>query len=416
MMSEPTIVRRVLANGLVVVVAERRTAPLAATTLIYRAGSLHEEPGKTGLAHLMEHMMFRGTPTNPQGMIDATTGGRGGINNALTTTDYTAYYFLLPREHWRVPLEIEADRMVNCALDPGPFEKERRVALEERKMLEDDPDTALDEAIDRLALTCHPYRNPVVGLREDLETLSFADLKRFYADCYRPNNAILAIAGDVDADGVLRAAEELFGGIEPGVLPVASGLVEPPQRGPRHINVRGVAATPGVEIAFRCPESTHPDTPVIEVLATLLAGGRGSRFHRAFVAGDGPATDVAATRFLQKDPGLFYISASLHEGVDPGRFEEDVLTMLADLRRTGPSPQELERARRLFRVDLVFGRETALGLAGSIGFWEMLGGRELGDAFERSLLVVSGDDVVRILDTYFDPDVRSSAWLVPESE
>ncbi len=416
MPSEPTIEKRVLANGFVVVVAERQTAPLAATTLIYRAGSLHESPGKTGLAHLMEHMMFRGTPANPQGVIDAATGGRGGINNALTTTDYTAYYFVLPREHWRLPLEIEADRMMNCALEADAFEKERRVALEERKMLDDDPDTALDEAIDRLALTRHPYRNPVVGLREDLTALSFTDLERFYSDRYRPNNAILAVAGDVDADEVFDAAEDLFAGIEAGELPDAPGIVEPPQREPRHADVRGVAATPGVEIAFRCPEGTHPDTPAVEVLATLLAAGRGSRFHRTFVAGDGVATDVSATRFLQKDPGLFYVSATLHEGVEPGPFEDDVIGVLAALAKTGPSSQELERARRLIHVDLILARETSLGLAGALGFWEMLGGRELGDAFEQRLLDVSGDDVVRILKTYFDPDVRSSAWLVPDSE
>ncbi len=407
----------VLDNGLVVLAAPVRGSSLVATTLLYRVGSYHEVPGKTGLAHLMEHMMFRGTERYPRGAIDAATGARGGVNNALTTADYTAYYFVLPAEHWRVPLELEADRMFGCTLDRASFEVEKRVAIEERKMFDDDPEAALDEAVDSIALTRHPYRHPVVGLREDLPGLGHDDLRSFYRAHYGPNNAVLAVAGDVDPERVIDAAREHFGDLSRVRLSSASPIAEPPQTTPRRVVIeREDAAAPQAVVVYRCPSATDENAPAVEVLAAILGTGRGSLLHRRFVVGDAIAAEVSAMRLLQRDPGLFYVAAQLHPDVEPETFEDGALSIIEELRGSGVTEEDVERAKNVIRLDLLLGRETCLGLSGALGFWETLGGWRLGDAYEERLDAVRPDDVARVLEIYFDPDSRSSAWLTPRGE
>ncbi len=412
----PTPTKIILPNGLAVLVLRRDHAPIVATTLLYGAGSLHEPDGHTGLAHLMEHMMFRGTAAYPQGEIDSLTGRLGGVNNAVTTTDYAAYYFVLPSEHWRVPLAIEADRMAGCPIDVESFETERRVALEERKMFQDDPEAMLDETVDRLALTRHPYRHPVVGLREDIERLTFGDLRAFYESHYVPNNAVLAVAGDVDEDAVVAEAERLFAGVESGDLAPLSSQVEPLQTSPRHATMRRGTAPPQAVLAYHTPSATHADAPAVEILATLLGVGRTCRLYNRFVAGDGVASEISATRLFQKEPGLFYIAGTLHPGADLERFERDVMQVLEDVARKPIPSDELAKGTEQMRTDHELARETCLGLAGGLAFWETLGGWELERQFETGLAQVSGPDIARVVETHFDPDTRSVAWLMPEDE
>jgi zinc protease len=412
----PTPIEVTLPNGLVVLVLRRDHAPIVATTLLYGAGSLHEPDGHTGLAHLMEHMMFRGTPAYPQGEIDSLTGRLGGVNNAVTTTDYAAYYFVLPSEHWRVPLEIEADRMAACPIDVESFETERRVALEERKMFQDDPEAMLDETVDRLALERHPYRHPVVGLREDIERMTFGDLRAFYESHYVPNNAVLAVAGDIDEDQVVAEAGRLFGTIEAGALAPIPSHAEPPQTSPRHAEIQHGAAPPQAVLAYHTPSATHDDAPAVELLATLLGVGRTCRLYKRFVAGDGVASEISATRLFQKEPGLFYIAGTLHPGADLEQFEGDVMRVLEELAREPVPRDELAKATEQIRTDHELGRETCLGLAGALAFWETLGGWQLEREFETGLANVTGEDVARVVETYFAPDTRSVAWLTPVDE
>ncbi len=402
-----------LENGLVVLTA-RLDTPVEAVVILYNAGSLHESPGATGLAHLTEHMMFRGTPTLPQGRIDEITSELGGVNNAMTTSDNTAYYFVLPPGSWGAALTIEADRMRGLTLDPAAFETERRIALEERRMLDDDPDSVLDEALEALAFERHPYRFPVVGLLKDLERLTLEDLRQYYTTYYRPNNAVLAVAGPIDPAAVVAAAQELFGGIEPAEVPTRPIVRDPDQQAPRHAEVTADVASPRVALGYRCPEAMHPDSPALELLATLLSSGRSSRLYEALVAQDGRVSEVAAVRLLQRDPGLFTISATLQPGVPAQDVQTVVLGLLDRLAGEGPSQTELAKARKLAALEQRIGHETALSLAGFLAFWESLGGWENGEAFERRVLETTADDVVRVLDSYFKPSMRNSAWLIPK--
>ena len=411
-MDFPDLRRTVLPNGLTVLVCPWSESPTAAVLIIYGAGSVHEPPGCTGLAHLTEHMMFRGTPDRPEGAIDELTNAMGGVNNAMTTGDYAAYYFAVPGEHWREAIAVEADRMHRCEMGADAFETERRIAIEERKMLEDDPEAMLDEALEALAFRRHPYGLPVVGLLPHLESATVDDLRSFYRTRYVPANAVLVVVGDVDAEVVGESAAELFSDVPRSPVPPSEAPVEGPQTEPRSLALEREASVPRLSVGFHCPGAVNADSATLSVLAALLASGRTSRLHSRLVTGEGTATDVCVSHILQKDPGLLTISAELAPGERPGACEGVILRVLAELRRDGLSGGELDRARRHAVLDAWLGRETPLGLAGFLGFWEQLGGWELGVEFEERLIGVEADDVTAVLDAHLNPETRSTAWLV----
>jgi len=275
--TRPRIERTLLENGLTVLTVELNDHPLVATVMLYGAGSVDEPVGKSGLAHLMEHMMFRGTREHPAGAIDLLTGRLGGLNNAVTTHDTTSYYFVMPAAEWRTPLALEADRMTGCELSEAAFEAERRIALEERGMLDDDPEALADEELDRIAFGTHPYARPVVGERKDIEHLSVEDLVTFYATHYSPSNAVLVVCGDVRADEVRSAAEECFGSLPEGTLAIREPRgARRTEHVRRHRTIEERHAVPQVVMAFPCPPAVDPMTPALDVVASLLASGRSS--------------------------------------------------------------------------------------------------------------------------------------------
>lgn len=380
----------------------------------YRAGSFYESPGKTGLAHLVEHMMFRGTSARPTGAIDAETGRLGGFNNAVTTHDHAVYYFVVPREHWRTPLEIEADRMVNCLFEPGEFETERRIAVEERKSDRDDPETILDEEVDRLAFASHPYRNPVAGRIGDLEKLSVSDAVGYYLERYTPGNAVLVVVGDIPAEEVRGAVEELFAGhSRRGPAPPRPARARE-ERGRRHSVVSGFTTSAEVAIAHLIPPVTDPDTAALEVLGAALASGRSSRLYAGLVRGRRLSNDVTGFKFALRDPGLFYISGRLLPGIRPETLEAAVDEILSQMATGGMDEPELEKAKAQAELGFRQASETTLGLAGILGLWESLGGWELAWSLERRVREVTPSEVARALGTYFDRGSRVSVWLVPE--
>jgi len=402
-----------LENGLTVLLAPVHDAPVVATLLLYRAGSACEPPGRSGVAHVAEHMMFQGTHAYPEGAIDEITGRVGGSNNAVTTADHASYHFVVPSDHWRAPLEIEADRMRNCTLEPARFATEKRIVLEERGMVDDDPEAIVDEAIDLLAIDGHPYRRPVVGLREDLERLTLDDLRSFYDRFYQPANAVLAVVGDFDAPDARAAVGSLFGPIEPRAVDLPRPASWPAVTAARNRVIEGEHGTPEIVLAFRIPPALHADTAALEALSSLLGEGRGSRLHDRLVREDDLATDVTSYQLLVRDPSLHYIAASLHEGVDPAVAERAVVEVLADLATSQPDDEETERAVGLTLLDTLAGRESYLGLAAWLGLWESLGGWERAYAFEESIRRLRCGDLGAAARTYLAPERRSSVWLVP---
>ncbi len=409
--------RITLENGLSVLSLRRSASPVVAVLVMYNAGSIRDPERLTGLAHLTEHMMFRGSRRYADGAIDELTNSIGGVNNAMTTSDYAAYYFVLPRENWRTALEIEADRMTGCLLAPPSFETERSVAIEERQMLDDDPEAVLDEAVEFMSYDHHPYRFPVVGLLEDLERVSRDDLLAFYRANYVPDNAVLSVVGDVEPSEVENAVSVCFEAVGES-LPVGGSGVgwtdpppDPPQSAARRLVIERDSGIPRLTVAFRCPEAAHSDSPAVEMVATILGTGRSSRLYTSLVASGGDVNEVSVGRTLQRCQGLFTVSGELSEGGDLPACEAAVLGEIARLAHEAPAIEELQKARLQWRLDHTVGRESSLGMAGFLGYWELLDRWELGEEFDRRVNAVTPEDVSRAARLYLDPEVRNSGWL-----
>src|SRR3977135_638052 len=227
--------RTLLDNGFVVLTQEIHTSPIVTTMIWYRVGSRNEELGHTGKSHFLEHMLFKGTDRFKKGQIDLITLKNGGGNNAFTSHDFTAYYFNFASDRWEIALEIEADRMVNCAFEPDEFESEKKVVIEELKTGLDSPWGLLLQELEASSYKVHPYRNPIVGWLQDVERATAEQQQAYYRRYYHPNNAILVIAGDFDTEDVLKKTERAFGSIPSGPPPAPMLLGEPQQRGERRL-------------------------------------------------------------------------------------------------------------------------------------------------------------------------------------
>src|SRR6516164_6059003 len=223
------VTRTVLSNGLVILTKEIHTSPIVTSMIWYRVGSRNEELGQTGKSHFLEHMLFKGTDHFRKGEIDLITLKNGGGNNAFTSHDFTAYYFNFASDRWDIALEIEADRMVNCAFDPDEFEAEKKVVIEELKTGLDSPWGLLMQEEEAAAYKVHPYRNPIVGWLQDVERATAEEQQAYYHRYYHPNNAALVLAGDFDTDQVLAKVTKAFGSIPVGPAPPKMVLQEPPQ-------------------------------------------------------------------------------------------------------------------------------------------------------------------------------------------
>ncbi|MBD3347955.1 MAG: hypothetical protein GF400_02015 [Candidatus Eisenbacteria bacterium] len=403
--------------GLRVVCARRPGAPVVAVVMLYGAGSVRDPSGLSGLAHLTEHMMFRGTTRFADGAIDELTNRLGGANNAMTTNDYTAYYFVFPVESWTVGVEIEIDRMSNCLLDAVAFETERSIAVEERQMLDDEPEAILEEALEKAAYGSHPYGLPIVGLMEDLERATRDDLRRFYETWYAPSNAVLSVAGDVQPDRVLELAGSACASAAPASsrsMPDVSGKA-PGRAAPTNVRLSRDSGIARLLVGFRCPEALHEDSPAMELVAAVLGSGRSSRLYRRLVAGTPDVNDVSVDRMLQLYPGLFTVSADLSVGGDLSACEDAIMGELVELAAAGPSVEEVAKAKRLWLMERSLGLESALGLAGHLAFWKFVGGLPAGDEHARRVLAATPDDVARVTGVYLSPESRNSVWMTPET-
>src|SRR5262245_52363737 len=242
--------RTVLRNGLVVLTKEVHTSPIVTSMIWYRVGSRNEELGQTGKSHFLEHMLFKGTERFKKGEIDLLTLKNGGGNNAFTSHDFTAYYFNFASDRWQVALDIEADRMVNCTFEPEEFEAEKKVVIEELKTGLDSPWGLLIQETDAAAYKVHPYRNPIVGWLQDVESASAADQQDYYHRYYHPNNAVLVLVGDFETDRVLERVNEVFSAIPPGPEPPPMKLIEPVQNGEHRLVVRWRSKIPRLAMAY----------------------------------------------------------------------------------------------------------------------------------------------------------------------
>jgi zinc protease len=420
------VVAGTLPNGLRVLVQEVRTAPVATCWVWYRVGSRNETPGRTGISHWVEHMLFKGTPTHPGSTLTRLIDRLGGRWNAFTWKDYTAYFEVLPAAHIETAVRLEADRMTNTVFDPDVVAAERTVIIAEREGQENLPAYTLREEVEALAFKVHPYRQPVIGWKSDLLAITRDDLYAHYRTYYHPGNALVVLAGDVDAARAQAMIAEAFGGLPAGPPPPPVRAAEPVQEGERRVVLRRPGgATAYVQLAFHVPAATHPDLPALLVLDGLLsgfksavpfdgnAGGRSSRLYRALVA-RGLATEVSSGLVPSIDPTLLRIGATVRAGVDPAAVEAAIDAELRRLQDTPPDADELARVRRQAQAQFVYLRDGVFRRALALGAYAAVDRPERLTEVAEGVAAITGDDVARVARTYLAPLRRTVGWYLPD--
>lgn len=417
-----------LANGLTVHLKEIHTAPIISHWVWYRVGSRYETPGLTGISHWVEHMQFKGTPQFPAGNLDKAISREGGMWNAFTYLDWTAYFETLPADKIDLALRLEADRMVNSAFDPKEVESERTVILSEREGSENEPLFRLGESVQRQAFDHHPYRNEVVGLKEDLHAITRDDLYHHYRNYYAPNNAVLAMAGDFDTSTMLARIEAVYGPLTAAPTPPCAAGREPQLNGERRPVVQGPGQTTYLQLAYRCPAASDPDFFACTVLDSLLTGPTGlnvfggggisnktSRLYRALVEKE-LAINISGGLQATTDPFLYDITLT----VNPSRQPETVLEALdREILRLQEQPveeAEITRAVKQARALFAYGSENITNQAFWLGYAEMFATYDWFIHYVDELSKITPGDVQRAAQTYLTDQNRVVGLYQPTGQ
>ena len=411
------IVSKTLANGLKIIVWPDHDIPNANFYTFYKVGSRNEYPGITGLAHYFEHMMFNGTSRRAPGEFDRIMEAAGGSNNASTSNDLTIYTDWFPSGALETIFDLEGDRMANLAFDPKVVESERGVVYSERRSsVDNDNFGTLLEQMQATAFTAHPYQFPTIGWPSDIEHWKLDDLKKFFKTYYAPNNAVLVIAGDVDAAQVFALADKYLAPLQKQPEPTPITTVEPEQLGERRLVVeRSDAQSPIVAYAFHSGMGAGDKRfPALELLTTILSQGQSSRLHQRLVEREQAATQAGAFAEAGFDPGLLWVYAMLPPGGDMARVESLLDDELAKIARDGVSADELAKARNLKASAFWRGMATINGKARALGTYEVFNGdyRKLFDA-PSAYDAVSAADVQALAKRILRIQNRTTGLLKP---
>jgi zinc protease len=413
--------QRTLANGMKVIVKEDHRSPTVVSMVWYRAGSMDEVSGTTGVAHVLEHMMFKGTPKVPTGEFSRIIARAGGRDNAFTSRDYTAYHQQLHKSKLALALELEADRMANLVLSDEEFAREIRVVMEERRMRTDDnPHSRVAEQMMATTYLVHPYRTPVIGWMGDLENLRAADARRWYDTWYVPNNAILVVAGDVDSAEVFGLAEKFFGPIPSRALPARREPEEPPQAGIRRLTVKAPAELPYVLMAYHVPVLRDPakdwEPYALYMLNGILDGYDAARLNRELVKNARIAVDASSSYdAINRGGGLFYLDGTPAQGRTAAQVEEALKQQIARIVNDGIGEAELRRVRAQVTAAQVFSQDSVYGQASRIGMLETVGiPHETMELQVEKVKQITADQVREVARKYLVDDNLTVAVLDPQ--
>src|SRR5262245_4764806 len=410
------VVATTLDNGLRVLLLEDHRSPLWSLQLWYRVGSRNEVRGATGIAHFLEHLMFRGTPTHGPGVYARTVERNGGQNNAFTTQDVTSYYVDIAADRLDLVLELEADRMSNLLLDPKIINSEREVVIEERRTrTEDDPGGFLGEEVSALAFRAHPYGQPIIGWMVDLTRITPEEIAAFYRTYYGPGNAILVAVGDFKASDAMTKIKATFGK-NPKTDPAPPVLaIEPPQNGERRVLVRKEAQLPIVYLGYLVPNQKSADAPALELLSVILSGGRSSRLYRHLVHERQLALEAGGDySYFSLDPNLFWFWATPLPGQTPEWLEEELLGRVGRLERGPVTAEELKRAKNQIEATFVFQDDSIHNRATLLARFELIGGYALRDSYLDRIRAVTAADLQAVAKRYFEDDKKNVGILLPK--
>jgi len=420
----PPVTKFHLPNGMKVMLKEIHTAPIVSSWVWYRVGSRDETPGKTGISHWVEHMQFKGTPQFPAGILDKAISREGGVWNASTYMDWTTYFETMPSDKIDLALRLEADRMVNSLFDPGEVESERTVIISEREGHENQPLFRLGEVMRATAFRVHSYHHEILGDMADLHTVQRDDLYNHYCSYYRPNNALIVVAGDFETQAMRERIEELYGPLQAGDEPSRQARPEPPQRGEYRLTVEGSDDTTYVGLYYHSPVASEPDFFPFVVLDSLLTGPSGlnmfgggisnktSQLYRKLVEGD-LAVGVQGGLPATIDPYVYNITVT----VRPDRAAEEVINALDEeiqcVLDAPPTQAAVERAVKQARALFAYGSESITNQAFWMGFTEMFDSYNWFTNYLDRLAAVTPADVQRIAQTYLRPQNRILGVYLP---
>jgi zinc protease len=411
------VVATTLDNGLRVLLIEDARSPIVSFQVWYRVGSRNEHRGATGIAHFLEHLMFKGTPSHGPKEFARLVEQNGGQDNAFTSQDVTSYYVDIAADKLDLVIDLEADRMQNLLLDPKEINSERQVVIEERRTrTEDDPGGFLGEEVSSTAFKAHPYGVPIIGWMDDIKRITPDEIRTFYKTYYVPNNAIIAAVGAFRADDALEKIKRRFGRIPRGKVPPPMLAVEPLQNGERRVIVKKQAELPIVYMAWHVPNHRSDDSVPLEVLSTILAGGRASRLYRDLVYQRQLALEAGGDNsYFSVDPSLFWFWATPMPGQTPEKLEAELSAHMERLKTEPVTDEELTRAKNQIEAAFVYQEDSIHQRASLLARFELIGGYAMKDSFLAKVRAVTAADLTRVARTWFDPDKKSVGVLLPKS-
>lgn len=408
-----------LANGLKILIIEEHKAPVATFQVWYRTGSRDEPIGKSGLSHLLEHMMFKGTPKYGPSVFSKIVQKNGGTDNAYTTKDNTVYFELFSSDRVPLPIDLEADRMQNLTIDPKETLLERDVVIEERRLrYEDDPQNSLFEEVVAAAFKAHPYQRPVIGWMSDVKSIEKDDLYNYYKAHYSPDNAVIVLVGDVKTDEIIENIKNSFGNISPtGTQKKNITFSEPEQKGERRVLLKREAELPYLLVAYHTPNFPHDDSYALDVLSLILSGGKSTRLYKSLVYEKKIALDVD-TEYdgFNRDPYLFFLDATASPEKDIKDVEKALFAEIENIKKEPPSEQEVQKAKNQIESSFIMEQDSIYMEAMKYGIFEMLGDWKLINRYLEGIRKVIPGDVTRVAKKYLQEDNRTVGILIPTKE
>ena len=405
-----------LENGLKVLAVEDHTVPAISYYTFFRVGSRNERPGRTGISHLFEHMMFNGAKKYGPGEFDRQIESRGGFSNAFTAEDLTGYHESFPSDALEVVIDMEADRMAALRLGEESLTSEREIVKEERRVsVDNDVEGSMDELLRATAYLAHPYQWPVVGWMADLDAITVADCEAYFRTHYAPNNAVIVVVGDFKPERLIALINKAYGAIptQPPAAPVVND--EPPQQGERRAVLKKAAQLPAIELAYHVPATSSAEVYALDLLQIILGSGDSSRLRRRLVHEQELATRVSADNEWRVDPSTFVIYAEARPGVTAEALEAALHAEIERAAREGVTESELRKAKNIRTTSQVRQLKTNDDKAATLGLFEIyFGGYQKLFTVLKSYEAVKREDVQKAAARYLTADNRTVVTLVPQ--
>ncbi len=406
-----------LKNGLKILIVEDHSSPVATFQVWYKAGSIDEPDGKSGISHLLEHLMFRGSRRFPDNVFSKIVQSHGGVDNAFTTKDYTVYFQKIAPSNLSICMDLESDRMANLLLKKEDFELEKKIVLEERRQrYEDDPESLIVEEVIGIAFKSHPYRRPVIGWTEDIESITFEDVKNYYKKFYCPNNAFIIVGGDIKKEEILKEIKEKFEEIPSCEKKIENkNRYETKQNGERRIILKRQTYLPMLVMAYKVPSYPNKDSIALEILSSILGEGKSSRLYRKLVNEKSLAVNVGTSNSpLSRDGFLFFVIISIKDKEKIHDVEKLVKEEIERLKTESPSEVEIEKAKNQVEASFLFSQDSVFGYSLILGKFEILDSWRLINQYREDINKLTIQDIQNAAKKYLNEENLTVGVLLPK--